>query len=225
LLQKQAEPAAALLPEWLSGYAFLIGVDTNLERAKELRRALPANEAAGAAPLRLRVDPAGDLAKLLGERVAVNARQAAILVEVLASPVPRTGAATTARSDPPAGVHLFAWHYSSLSPRAELDSLFAAYNLTEPSAVNAASTDHEQLYARERRVLEDRRVLPLIVEAESVGLGARVRDWMPRRWGEWHLDDVWLELPEPAAADSRDTGNSAVAALPQPRPVAPGAKP
>jgi len=225
LLQKQAEPAAALLPQWLSGYAFLFGVDTNLERAKELRRALPANEAAGAAPLRLRVDAAGDLAKLLAERVAVNARQAAILVQVIARPVPRAGAATTAPTDPPAGVHLFAWHYSSLSPRAELDSLFAAYNLTAPSALNATSTDHEQLYARERRVLEDRRVLPLIVEAESVGLGANVRDWTPARWGEWHLDDVWLELPEPATADASNTGNSAVEGLRQPRPVAPGAKP
>jgi ABC-type transport system substrate-binding protein len=225
LLQKQAEPAAALLPQWLSGYAFLFNVDTNLERAKELRRALPANEAAGAAPLRLRVDPAGDLAKLLGERVAVNARQAAILVQVIPRPVPRAGAATAAPSDLPAGVHLFAWRYSSLSPRAELDSLFAAYNLTEPSAVNATGTDHEQLYARERRVLEDRRVLPLIVEAESVGLGANVRNWMPARWGQWHLDDVWLELPEPVAADSSNARNSVVGTLPRPRPVAPGAKP
>ena len=225
LLQKQAEPAAALLPQWLSGYAFLFGVDANLERAKELRRALPANEAAGAAPLRLRVDPAGDLAKLLGERVAVNARQAAIPVEVIARPVPRAGAATTAPSDPPAGVHLFAWHYSSLSPRVELDSLFAAYNLTEPSEVNATSTDHQQLYARERRVLLDRRVLPLIVQAESVGLGANVRDWTPARWGEWHLAEVWLDLPAPTAADASSRGNSAVETLPQPRPVAPGAKP
>jgi ABC-type transport system substrate-binding protein len=225
LLQKQAEPAAALLPQWLSGYAFLFSVDTDLERAKELRRALPANEAAGAAPLRLRVDPAGDLAKLLGERVAVNARQAAILVQVIARPAPRAGVATAAASDPASGVHLFAWHYSSLSPRAELDSLFAAYNLTEPSEVNTTSTDHEQLYARERRVLKDRRVLPLIVQAESVGLGANVRDWMPARWGEWHLADVWLELPEPAAADASSIGNSAVETLPQPRPVAPGAKP
>jgi hypothetical protein len=225
LLQKQAEPAAALLPQWLSGYAFLFSVDTNLERAKELRRALPVQEAAGAAPLRLRVDPAGDLAKLLGERVAVNARQAAILVEVIARPVPRAGGATPASSDPPAGVHLFAWHYSSLSAHAELDSLFAAYNLTEPSEVNTTSTDHEQLYARERRVLESRRVLPLIVQAESVGLGANVRDWMPAGWGEWHLADVWLELPEPAAADASSTGNSAVEALPPPRLVAPGAKP
>jgi len=225
LLQKQAEPAAALLPQWLSGYAFLFNVDTNLERAKELRRGLPANEAAGLEPLRLRVDPSGDLAKLLGERVAVNARQAAILVQVISRPIPRTGAPSSAASDPPSGVHLFAWHYSSLSPHAELDSLFAAYNLTEASEVNATSTDHEQLYARERKVLEERRVLPLVVQAESVGLGPMVRDWMPARWGEWHLADVWLELPEPAPADSLNTGNAAAPSSPQPRPTAPGVKP
>jgi peptide/nickel transport system substrate-binding protein len=225
LLQKQAEPAAALLPQWLSGYAFLFNVDTNLERAKELRHGLPANEAAGVEPLRLRIDPAGDLAKLLGERVAVNARQAAILVQVTVRPAARSGAASPAVSDPPSGVRLFAWHYSSLSPRAELDSLFAAYNLNEPPDVNATSTDHEQLYARERRVLEDRRVLPLVVQAESVGLGATVRDWMPARWGEWHLADVWLELPEPATADSLNTGNTAAPSSPQPQANAPGVKP
>jgi len=225
LLQKQAEPAAALLPQWLSGYAFLFNVDTNLERAKELRRGLPANEAAGTEPLRLRVDPSSDLAKLLGERVAVNARQAAISVQIIAKPVPRTTAAPPATFAPPSGVYLFAWHYSSLSPRAELDSLFAAYNLSEPSEVNATSTDHEQLYTRERRVLEDRRVLPLVVQAESVGLGSAVRDWIPARWGEWHLAEVWLELPEPVAAGSSNTGNTAAPSSPQPRAAAPGAKP
>jgi peptide/nickel transport system substrate-binding protein len=225
LLQKQAEPAAALLPQWLSGYAFLFNVDTNLERAKELRRGLPPNEAGGAEPLRLRVDPAGDLGKLLGERVAVNARQASIVVQIIARPVPRAGAASTASTNPASGVHLFAWHYSSLSPRAELDSLFAAYNLTEPQEVNVTSTDHEQLYARERRVLEDRRVLPLIMQAESVGLGASVRDWMPARWGEWHLADVWLETANPALTDSSGAANPAVQSSPQPRAAAPGAKP
>ena len=217
LLQRQAEPAAALLPQWLSGYAFLFTVDSNLERAKELRRALPANEAGGSEPLRLRVDLAGDLPKLLGERVAVNARQASILVQVVARPVPRAGATPPpALADPASGVHLFAWHYSSLSPRAELDSLFAAYNLTEPSEVNATATDHEQLYARERRVLEDRRVLPLIIQAESVGLATTVRDWMPARWGEWHLADVWLDTPESAATQPSNATTSA---------LAPGAKP
>jgi len=183
------------------------------------------NEAGVAEPLRLRVDPAGDLAKLLGERVAVNARQAAILVQVFSRPVARAGVAAPVSSEPAAGVHLFAWHYSSLSPRAELDSMFAAYNLTEPPEVNATSTEYEQLYARERRILEEWRVLPLLTEAESVGLGPTVRDWMPASWGEWHLADVWLELPEPAQTDSSNPSNGKLTISPQPRPAAPGAKP
>jgi MarR-like DNA-binding transcriptional regulator SgrR of sgrS sRNA len=238
LLQKQAEPAAALLPQWLSGYAFLFNVDANLERAKELRRTLPANEAAVGEPLRLRVDPSGDLAKLLGERVAVNARQASILVQVINKPVVRAGASAAVSmaqspTGPASGVHLFAWHYSSLSSRAELDSMFAAYNLTESSEVkatsnttnNATNSDHEQLYARERRVLEERRVLPLIVQAETVGLAPTVRDWMPARWGEWHLADVWLETSEPAPADIVNKENSTAPVSAQPRATAPGAKP
>jgi len=225
LLQKQAEPAAALLPQWLSGYAFLFSVDTILQRAKELRRGLPSNETGGAEPLRLRVDPAGDLTKLLGERVALNARQAAIPVRVISRPVSRAGASSAALVDPPSDVHLFAWHCSSLSPRAELDSMIAAYNLTEPSEVNVTSTDHQQLYARERRILEEWRVLPLVMEAESVGLGPTVRDWMPARWGEWHLADVWLDLPESAQADSSNLANGTSPSFPQSQSAAAGAKP
>lgn len=51
LLQKQAEPAVALLPQWLSGYAFVFTVDTNLDCAKQMRVAWVANFAAGAASL------------------------------------------------------------------------------------------------------------------------------------------------------------------------------
>ena len=214
LLQKQAEPATALLPQWLSGYAFLFNAEANLDRAKELRWMLSSTEAGGGSPLRLRVDPAGEMAKLLAERVAVNARQAAILVQVVNRPTARAGTPAKVSADPPAGAHLFAWHYSSLSPRAELDSLFAAYNLEEPQEANTTNSlgnrnGQEELYARERRVLEDWRIVPLVEQAESVGLGAAVRDWMPARWGEWHLEEVWLET----AAASLST------------PATPGAKP
>jgi hypothetical protein len=102
------EPASALLPQWLSGYAFLFTMETNIDRAKEIRATLPANPAASGGPLRLRVDLPGDLAKLLGERVAVNARQAAILVHVENRPVTR-GASTVAAAsnDSAGGAHLF----------------------------------------------------------------------------------------------------------------------
>jgi len=225
LLQKQAEPAAALLPQWLSGYAFLFNVNTNLELARELRSALPTNEAAGAEPLRLRVEPEGDLARLLGERVAVNARQAAILVQVINRPIARAGVAAPAASGTPSGVHLFAWHYSSLSSRTELDSMFAAYNLTEASEERVASADPEQLYERERRILEEWRVVPLVMEADSVGLGPMVRDWMPARWGEWHLADIWLERPEPAVAQGLNAASDAAPFHAGKDTAASGAKP
>jgi len=225
LLQKQAEPASALLPQWLSGYAFLFGMETNIDRAKEIRATLPANLAAGAAPLRLRVDVPGDLAKLLGERVAVNARQAAILLQVVNRPVTRSANNTaTVSNDPAGGVHLFSWHYSSLSPSVELESMVSTLNFGDSNETAVRSADPEQLYAREKKLLEERRVLPLVALPEYIGLSQKLRDWMPARWGEWHLADVWLDLPEPGAAQP---GNSNATSTPaaQPATVSPGAKP
>src|SRR5882757_2556677 len=82
LLQREAQPADSLLPQWLSGYAFLFESSMNLQRARELRAAFPAGVPGAAQPLRLRVDAPGDLFKLMGERVAVNARQANLMVQV-----------------------------------------------------------------------------------------------------------------------------------------------
>jgi peptide/nickel transport system substrate-binding protein len=204
LLQKQAEPAAALLPQWLSGYAFLFDVDTSLDRAKELRATLPPSLAAGAEPLRLRVDAPGELPKLLAERVAVNARQAGLTVQVMNRPVQREASATQPREEPAAGLHLFGWHVTSLSPRLELDSFLKALGAADSPGVDNTATDPEQLHTRERKILEDRRVLPLVALPEYAGLGAGVRNWLPARWGEWHLADVWLDVPEaaPAAVNS-----------------------
>lgn len=225
LLQKQAEPASALLPQWLSGYSFVFHAETNVDRAKELRRPFASNGAGATNPLRLRVDLARDMTKLLGERVAVNARQASILVQVVSQPATRSTSAVTTAGDPPSAVRLFAWRYSSVSPRAELDSMLAAYNLEEPevSITNSSgkSGDREQLYARERRVLEAWKIVPLVEQAESVGLGTAVRDWMPARWGEWRLSDVWLDLPAGASAEKSAAGQSPAAA----RATVAGAKP
>jgi peptide/nickel transport system substrate-binding protein len=214
LLQKQAEPAAALLPQWLSGYAFLFTMEKDMERAKEIRAALPAHAAAGKEPLRLHVDAGGDLAKLLGERIAVNARQSAIPLQVVNRAASRGSSGTATSNEAAPGLHLFAWHYSSLSSRIELESFVSTLNLRESSGSAVSSTDPEQLYAREKRLLEERRVLPLVVLPEYVGLGTYVRDWMPARWGEWHLAEVWLTVSE-SSAEQRGNSNA----------TAPGAKP
>jgi len=138
--------------------------------------------------------------------------------------VNRAAARTTASSsDPAAGAHLFSWHYSSLSPRVELESMVSTLNFGNASDAAASSVDAEQLYAREKKLLEERRVLPLVVLPEYVGLSQKVRDWMPARWGEWRLADVWLDQAEPVPAQP---GNPNAAETPAAAPVAAsGAKP
>jgi hypothetical protein len=225
LLQKQAEPASALLPQWLSGYAFLFTMETNIDRAKEIRASLPVKMAAGTEPLRLRVDAPGDPAKLLGERVAVNARQAAILVQVVNRAGPRGATtATTALSDPATGIHLFSWHYSSPSPTVELESMVSALNFGDSPESAVCSTDPEQFYTREKKLLEERRLRPLVALPEYIGLSQNVRDWMPARCGEWHLADVWLDLPELSPTQPGNPNGTATPGT-QPLTASPGAKP
>jgi ABC-type transport system substrate-binding protein len=207
LLQKQAEPATALLPEWLSGYAFLFTVDTNLERARELRAALPKSAAAAVA---LRVDAPGELANLVSERVAVNARQAGINVQV----TPRTqrtsanspnssgtGASDTGSSEP-ASIHLFAWRTQSLSPRMELQQMSSALHLGVSGDV-LPPDDLQTLYGIEKALMEEHKIIPLVVIPDYAALSPNVRDWMPSAWGEWHLADVWLDQPESTAMGAK----------------------
>lgn len=197
LLQRQALPAAALLPQWLTGYAFLFESPMNLGRARELRASFPAGTAGAAQPLRLHVDSPGDLFKLMGERVAVNARQANLLVQVTLP-----GSASSS-SQPAEGLHLFAWHYDSLSPRAELEQIEKQFAGSPELPVNFI--DPEQLFAQERRLLQERTILPLVLLPEYVGIRANVRNWNASAWGDWRLADVWLDAEDVALPKSPST--------------------
>src|SRR5262249_15146519 len=86
------------------------------------------------------------------------------------------------------------------------------------SSGSSGTTDLETLYTTERRSLQEYRIIPLVILSEFVGLGPNVRDWMPTKWGDWHLADVWLDRPEPASA-------SAAAATMSSQGAASGAKP
>jgi peptide/nickel transport system substrate-binding protein len=187
LLQRQAQPAATLLPQWLTGYALLFESPMSLEHARELRASLPAGEPGAAQALRLHVDASGDLFKLMGERVAVNARQANLLVQV-ALPGNSNGSSASANAD---GLRLFAWRYDLLSPHAELDAMLR--QMPDGSEVTANAGDPEQLFAQERHLLDERRILPLVLLPDYVGIRAGVHNWNASPWGDWRLADVWLE--------------------------------
>jgi len=198
LLQRQAQPAAALLPQWLTGYALLFESPMSLERARELRASLPEGEPGAAQALRLHVDAPGDLFKLMGERVAVNARQANLQVQI-ASPGNANGlsSALSASAD---GLRLFAWRYDSLSPHAALDAMLR--QMPDGTEVPAAASDPEQLYLQERRLLEERRILPLVFLPDYVGIRSGVHNWNATPWGDWRLADVWLESEDSSLAKS-----------------------
>jgi ABC-type transport system substrate-binding protein len=201
LLQKQAEPAVSFLPQWLSGYAFVFGTENNVGRAKEIS-ARSSGGISSPQPLRLRVDAGGDLAKLVAERVAINARQAGIPMQIQARASVRDdagGGAASTKSLESGTIRLVAWRYSSLSRCAELGDMISSLQLqtdmSEPSTENA-----EQTYEYERALLSEYQLIPLVVLPQYVGLSARVRDWLPEHWDAWHLADVWLDGQKNSAA-------------------------
>jgi ABC-type transport system substrate-binding protein len=73
LLQKQGDISGALLPQWLSGYAFLFDLDRNVAQAKEL--------ASNAPPLTLFYDRQNPLLRSIAERIMLNAADAGITIK------------------------------------------------------------------------------------------------------------------------------------------------
>jgi ABC-type transport system substrate-binding protein len=167
ILQKQGAPAGGLLPQWLSGYAFLFPAARDLDRARQLGR--------GAAPLTLGYNLADGTARLIAERIAVNAHEAGLTVR----PVAIGGQSASAR--------LVRTRINLPDPAQALGSVGAALGLTPP-----AGNSPQALYEAESALLRDHRIIPLFHLPEIYGLGPRVRGWTPSRWGGMRLDSVWL---------------------------------
>jgi ABC-type transport system substrate-binding protein len=193
VLQRQAVPAGALLPEWISGYAFLFPAGGPLPSQN------PAASVKTPAPLVLVYDSQDAEARAVAERVIVDLRAAGIAAEAVASGVPSGASA--------ADVHLARVPITQPEPEAALDLVLGALSApasasadaqSPASAVSAQTADPESLYAAERGALSDFRIVPLAHASENWGLGATVRDWMAQRWCDLRLEDVWLDL-SPAA--------------------------
>ena len=76
LLKGAGEPAAALLPNWMTGYSAAFSTQLNVQRA----RALVAESRQPA--LTLSYDASDPQGQLIAERIALNAREAGIIVQV-----------------------------------------------------------------------------------------------------------------------------------------------
>jgi len=209
LLQKQAEAAGSFLPQWLSGYAFLFDSESNLERAKELRKMMAANAPGAVQALRISVDGNSELSKLIAERVVVDARAAGLTLQTVKGSTRPVGDGSGSKSEGEA--QLIAWRYTSLSSWTALEGVAGVRRQTAESAVPA---DADARYAWERRMIDQRNLLPLVAVPDFAAADARVRNWAPAPWGEWRLADVWLEQEVGAKALLGAGKNAPVGAKP-----------
>jgi hypothetical protein len=179
LLQKHGEPSAALLPQWLSGYAFLFPAAPDLVKARALLAGMPASGRA----FSLGYDASEPQARAVAERIALNARDAGLLLAV----TPQLATAD---------IRLAHTRIASADAAAALAMLAAALGLPEP----ARAATPEALYHAERALLETRRAIPLYHLPEMWGASPRLRLWRgpaigPQ--GDWRFDNLWLEAPRP----------------------------
>jgi hypothetical protein len=174
LLQRTGEISGALLPQWLSGYAFLFSAPADLSKARSLAGSLP--------PMRRRLTIAAGDASLqpIAERIALNARDAGLTLS-FASPAT-------------ADVRLAEGRIASSDPSRALALLAAALGLPEPPRADSP----EALYAAERALLDGARVIPLFHLPDLYGCTPRVRGGAGiTPLGEWKFEDLWLEGPRP----------------------------
>lgn len=198
VLQKEGAPAGALLPQWSSGYEFLFSIAPDVATARQL-----ASQTSPAHVLRLGYDANDSMERMIAERIAVNAQAAGISIYARAiaagSPDGNTNhAANRAANVPEYDARIVCLPMSSPAPGVALGNFlqtFAQLADLDPSLTAPLNgpANPEELYLRERTVVDTYEVIPLVHVPEVVGLSARVRDWMPARWGAWHLADVWLD--------------------------------
>jgi ABC-type transport system substrate-binding protein len=181
LLKGAGEPAASILPNWMTGYNAVFSAQANPQRARTLL-------AGSRQPaLNLSYDPRDPQAQLIAERIALNAREVGITVQVSLS-----GAED---------IRLMRAVLPSPDPATSLGEAARQLGLPQPGFPTPRGNSLDDLYQAERGLLSGYDVIPLFHLPVASAVSVRVRNWEPDQLGEWSeaghsLADVWL-------ADSR----------------------
>jgi peptide/nickel transport system substrate-binding protein len=192
LLKGAGEPAATILPNWMTGYSAVFSAQANPQRA----RALLADLRPPALHLSygLSYDPRDPQAQLIAERIALNAREVGITVQVSLSGVE--------------DIRLLRVVLPSPDPATSLNEAMRQLGLPQPAFPAAPrNSDLDDLYQAERSALDGYSVIPLFHLPVASAVSLRVRGGAPDRLGAWNeaghsLADVWL-------ADQRRTDSRA----------------
>jgi len=185
LLQKLAEPADALVPRWLSGYAPLFALDPKSTLPRPAVAALPLDQR----ELTLRIDPSDAVAQAIADRIVVDGREAGFAVKVQAP------AGLAPRPD----ARLVRVRVLSSSPERALAAVARQFATRDVEAIVAAlltaGAPLEAVYQAEQKLLDQSLVVPIVHVPEIYGLSDRVGTWNApavRASGEWNFANLWL---------------------------------
>ncbi len=175
VLQGGGEPAGGLLPNWMTGYGFLFRSSMDLDLARQIRSEIPHTTSWS-----LGYDPADPIARVMAERVVLNARDAGLGMQI-------TSAGNV-------DLRIVRIPLISLDAQIALGEAAAGLGLSSPKFVSPSVDD---LYSAENKLLQSQRVIPLLHLRTAFAVSNSVKSWRTNRDGSWRLPDVWLGAEKP----------------------------
>ncbi len=169
LLQGAGQATASILPNWMSGYGFVFPTGADLPRARQERDRVRSK------PIwTLGYDGTDPLARLLAERIALNAKDAGLSLQ----PTSATAA----------DLRLVRIPLASADPWVALADVATFAGLR----IGKDQGGVEDLYASELALLAAQRVIPLFHLPVSYASASTLKNWTLRPDGSWTLADAWL---------------------------------
>jgi len=171
LLQGAAQPTGSLLPNWMTGYAFVFSNQSDLAQARRLR-----DQIQSIPSWTLSYDGGDPLLRLIAERISLNAQDAGLSVRPT----------STINAD----LQLIRISLDSTDPWIALEGLATIAGLPAPAMQNNTV---ENLYSAEQSLLATERIIPLFHLPIVYAISPAVKNSTLQKDGTWNLADVWLE--------------------------------
>jgi hypothetical protein len=186
LLQGAGQPAASILPNWMSGYGFVFPTDADLPRARNARAQVHTMPT-----WTVGYDGADPVARLLAERIALNARDAGLSLQPTAAAGADLRLVRIPLESPDSWIALANVAAVAVIPAGMLAGMSAGMLARKDSG------SVEDLYAAESAILATQRIIPLFHLPVSYAASATLKDWALRADGSWTLADAWLGAGKP----------------------------
>jgi peptide/nickel transport system substrate-binding protein len=181
LLQRQGEPAAALLPQWLSGYARVLDTRVDRQRARSIVAGLPAVQRVAT----LHTRDTDSLLRSIADRIVIDARDVGLTIKL-----------ATANAQVTSGgeMRLVRAEIDPATPERALSTLLTTLGMPSPGLIPGASL--ETVRQVEQTVLDQHAVIPLLHLPDVYAAARHVNSWnepFVLTSGAWNFADVWLK--------------------------------